>query len=96
MFVTSGVILTAVGLYEPLMKFGGAGASVPITGFGYSLCKGVMEGVDKKGFIGAFTGVTEATAGGIAASIIFGYIMSIIFTPKTTSYGKLIFLSFFS
>ncbi|SHH63968.1 stage V sporulation protein AE [Sporanaerobacter acetigenes] len=82
-YVTSGVILTAVGIYEPLINFAGAGASVPLTGFGYALCKGVFKGVDKSGLIGAFTGGLEATAGGIAAAIIFGYIMAVVSNPKT-------------
>jgi stage V sporulation protein AE len=82
-YVTSGVILTAVGIYEPIMKFAGAGASVPLTGFGYALCKGVFKGVDKNGLIGAFTGGLQATAGGIAAAIIFGYIMAVVSKPKT-------------
>ena len=82
-YVTSGVILTALGIYEPLIKFAGAGASVPLTGFGYALCKGVFKGVDKNGFIGVFTGGLEAASGGIAAAIIFGYIMSVVSNPKT-------------
>ncbi|GFN35932.1 stage V sporulation protein AE [Tepidimicrobium xylanilyticum] len=82
-FLVAGVVLGAIGLYEPLVKFGEAGATVPISGFGYSLSKGAIEGVKSKGIIGAFTGGLEATAGGIAASIIFGYIMAIVFNPKT-------------
>jgi len=82
-FVTSGVILTAIGIYEPLVKFGGAGATVPLTGFGYSLAKGVMKAVDSNGILGAFTGGIEATAGGVAAATFFGYIMAVIFDPKT-------------
>lgn len=82
-FVTSGVLLTAIGIYEPLIDFAQAGASVPLTGFGYALCNGAFEGVKKSGLIGAFTGGLEATAGGIAGAIIFGYIMSIVSNPKT-------------
>ncbi|OPJ56727.1 stage V sporulation protein AE [Alkalithermobacter paradoxus] len=82
-FVTSGVILTALGLYEPIIKLGGAGASVPLPGFGYALAKGVIKEVSEKGFLGAFTGGTVATAGGIAAAVFFGYVMAVIFTPKT-------------
>ena len=82
-FVTSGVILTAIGIYEPLIKYAEAGASVPLPGFGYALCKGAIEGVKKNGLIGAFTGGLEATAGGIAGAIIFGYIMSVVSNPKT-------------
>lgn len=82
-YVTSGVVLTALGVYEPLIKFAEAGASVPLTGFGYALCKGALKGVDKNGLIGAFTGGLQATAGGIAAAIIFGYIMAVVSNPKT-------------
>ncbi len=80
-FVTAGVFLTALGLYEPLVKFGGAGATVPLTGFGYSLCNGVVEAVKEKGVLGAFTGGVIATAGGITAAIVFGYLASLIFKP---------------
>lgn len=84
-FVTAGVILTGLGLYEPLVKLGKAGATVPLPGFGYSLAKGVARGVKEKGLLGIFTGGITGTAGGIAAAIVFGYIISIIFTPKTKS-----------
>ena len=82
-FVTAGVFLTGLGLYEPLVKIGGAGATVPLPGFGYALAKGAIKGVQQDGLIGAFTGGTVATAGGITAAILFGYIMAVIFTPKT-------------
>lgn len=82
-FVTSGVLLTAVGIYEPLVKIGGAGATIPLPGFGYSLAKGAFKGVNKNGLIGAFFGGVEATSGGITAAIVFGYLMAIIFNPKT-------------
>ena len=82
-FLVSGVVLGAIGLYEPLVKFGEAGATVPISGFGYSLSKGAIEGAKSKGIVGAFTGGLEATSGGIAAAIIFGYIMAIVSNPKT-------------
>jgi len=82
-FLTAGVILGGIGLYEPLVKFAGAGATVPIVGFGYALAQGAIEGAKTNGVIGAFTGGITATAGGIAAAIIFGYIMSLIFKPKT-------------
>ena len=82
-FVTLGVILTALGMYEPIVQFGGAGATVPLTGFGYALGKGVIEGVQQEGILGAFKGGTMATAGGIAGAAFFGYIMSVLFTPKT-------------
>lgn len=82
-FLTMGVILGGIGLYEPLVKYGGAGATVPIIGFGNSLAKGAIEGAKTKGLIGAFTGGLEATAGGVAAAILFGYTMALIFNPKT-------------
>ncbi|WP_042276855.1 stage V sporulation protein AE [[Clostridium] dakarense] len=81
-YVTSGVILTFLGIYEPIVNFGGSGATVPIIGFGYSLAKGVMKAIESDGFLGIFTGGTIATAGGIAAAIFFGYVMAVVFTPK--------------
>ena len=83
LFVTVGVALTALGLYEPLVELAGAGATVPLTGFGYALGKGAMEGAMEKGILGAFTGGITATAGGVAAAILFGYLNAVIFTPKT-------------
>lgn len=83
LFVTTGVLLTAIGIYEPIVNFAGAGATVPLPGFGYALGKGVIEVVQKDGIIGAFTGGITATAGGVAAAIFFGYIMALIFDPKT-------------
>lgn len=84
-FVTAGVVLTAIGIYEPIVKFGGAGATVPLPGFGYSLAKGSLKAVKESGLIGVFTGGVTATAGGVAGAIVFGYIMAIIFDPKTKS-----------
>jgi stage V sporulation protein AE len=84
-FVTSGVILGGLGVYKPIAEYGGAGASVPLPGFGYSLAKGAINDVDQYGLIGAFTGGIKATAAGIAAAIFFGYIMALIFNPKTKS-----------
>lgn len=81
-FVTTGVILTGLNIYPKIAEFGGAGATVPLTGFGYSLGKGVMKSVKETGFIGAFTGGIEATAGGIAAAIFFAYIIGLLFKPK--------------
>ena len=81
-FVVAGVILGMLGLYEPIVDYAGAGATVPIIGFGNTLAKGVMKGINEKGFIGIFTGGTSAAAGGIAASIFFGFVMAIIFKPK--------------
>ena len=82
-FLTSGVILTALGLYEPIVKLGGAGATVPLPGFGYSLAKGAIKGAQENGVLGAFTGGVAAAAGGVAAATFFGYLMAIIFSPKT-------------
>ncbi|WP_024620855.1 SpoVA/SpoVAEb family sporulation membrane protein [Metaclostridioides mangenotii] len=81
-YVTSGVVLAFLGIYEPLVKFGEAGATVPIIGFGYSLAEGVKKAIDTDGFIGIFTGGTIATAGGIAAAIFFGYTMAVLFKSK--------------
>ena len=81
-FVVSGVILTAIGLYEPLVNFAGAGATVPLSGFGYSLAKGVVKEVQEIGVLGIFTGGIKATAAGIAAAILFGYIASIVSKPQ--------------
>ena len=81
-FVTGGAILGALGLYQPLVDFAGAGASVPISGFGNVLAKGAIEAVTETGLIGAFAGGVEAGAVGIAAAVIFGYLVSIAFKPK--------------
>ncbi|MDR3599298.1 MAG: stage V sporulation protein AE [Desulfosporosinus sp.] len=81
-FVTGGAILGALGWYEPLVKIGGAGATIPLSGFGYSLAKGAMEAVGKQGILGALSGGVEATAVGIAAAVFFGYLMSVAFSPK--------------
>lgn len=84
-YVVCGVILGAVGIYEPLVKFAGAGATVPLTGFGYAISKGVREAVQEGGFLGIFTGGLKATAGGITAAIIAGLIASIFFKAKDKS-----------
>lgn len=81
-FVTMGVVLTAIGMYEPIVKFAEAGATVPITGFGYSLAKGVESAVDKYGLLGIFIGGITATSGGITAAIFFGYLFSLVSNPK--------------
>ena len=78
LFLTLGVALTAVGLYEPLVNFAGAGATVPITGFGYTMAKGTIEAVKEKGLLGVLTGGFAASAAGIAAAIFFGYIAAIV------------------
>ncbi|MBU3145004.1 stage V sporulation protein AE [Clostridium sp. CF012] len=82
-FVTGGVILGALNIYDVVIKYGKAGGSIPLPGFGYSLAKSVMKEVDEVGLIGAFTGGIKGTAGGITAAIFFGYIMALVFNPKT-------------
>ncbi len=72
-YVVAGVVLGAVGLYEPLIQFAGAGATTPLTGFGYLISKGVREAVDEMGLLGALTGGFRATSGGITAALVFGY-----------------------
>lgn len=81
-FVVSGVVLTAVGVYKPLVEWAGAGAMVPLTGFGYALANGVQEAVAKEGWIGAFTGGLTATAGGISAAILFGFGAALFSRPN--------------
>lgn len=81
-YVCIGAVLTAFGIYQPIVEYAGAGATVPISGFGYSLAKGVMEAVKKDGFIGIFTGGIAATSAGIAAAMTFGLIFSILGKPK--------------
>ena len=81
LFVVSGVVLTALGVYKPLVDFAGAGATVPLTGFGYSLAMGAIEGVNKYGIWGAFIGGIHRTAAGIAAAMLFGLLNALIFKP---------------
>ena len=81
-YVVLGVILGAVGLYGPLVEWAGAGATVPLTGFGNTLAKGVKKAVAESGFLGAFTGGFTASAGGIAAAVFFGYLVAVIFKPR--------------
>ena len=81
-YVTTGTILGAIGLYKPLIDFAGAGATVPLTGFGYMLAHGAIEAVKNEGILGAFTGGVRAGAGGIAAAVFFGYLAAILFKPK--------------
>ena len=81
-YVVCGVLLTAINIYQPLVDFAGAGATVPLTGFGYCLANGVKEAVDEQGFLGIFTGGLKATAGGITAAIVSGLIVSLIFKAK--------------
>ena len=84
-YVTAGVILGALGLYKPLIDFAGAGATVPLTGFGYTLAHGAMEAVKSEGLLGAFTGGVTSAAGGIAAAVFFGYFAALIFKTKMKS-----------
>ena len=84
-YVVIGVVLGAIGVYKPLVEFAGAGATVPLTGFGYNLSKGVREAVDSDGFLGIFTGGLKAAAGGIAAAVVSGLIVSLIFKAKDKS-----------
>lgn len=80
-YVVSGVILGALGVYKPLVDWGGAGATVPLTGFGYALTEGVKKAVAEQGLLGAFTGGLTASAGGVAAAIIAAVLMAILFRP---------------
>lgn len=81
-YVVAGVLLQAIGIYQAVVDWGGAGATVPLTGFGYSLAKGTAKAVEEQGLLGALTGGLTATAGGIAAAVIFGVLMAILFKPK--------------
>lgn len=81
-YVVVGVVLGGIGIYQPLVEFAGAGATVPLTGFGYLIAKGVREAVDKEGLLGALTGGLRASAGGIAAALVFGYLACLISKGK--------------
>ena len=80
-YVVAGVILSAAGLYQPIADWGGAGATVPLTGFGHVLAKGVRKAVSEQGFLGVFTGGLTAAAGGITAAIVFAVLMALLFKP---------------
>ena len=82
-YVTAGVFLTLFGLYQPLVDFAGCGATVPLTGFGYTLAKGAAKGVEEFGFWGIFSGGTAGSAAGIAAAVVFGFLAALIFKPKS-------------
>jgi len=82
-YVVTGIILTAIGVYEPVVEYAGAGATVPLLGFGYSMAKGVEKAVAADGLLGAFTGGLSSTAGGIAAAVFFSLIAAFVFKPKT-------------
>lgn len=81
-YVVAGVVLGGLGLYKPLVDFAGAGATTPLTGFGFAISKGIREAVDQQGLLGALTGALKATAGGIAAALVFGYLACLIFHGK--------------
>ena len=85
LFVTLGVALTAIGWYDPLIEFAGAGASVPLTGFGYALAKGVEQGVAEQGWLGIFTGGITGTAGGIAFAVTAAFLCGLLFRSKDKS-----------
>ncbi len=82
LFVVLGAILSAVGWYQPLIEMGGAGATIPLPGFGHSLVQGTLSAVRENGFLGIFSGAIKATAAGITAAMVFGLIMAIVFRPK--------------
>lgn len=84
-YVTAGVILGALGLYKPIIDFAGAGATVPLTGFGYTLAHGAIEAVKSEGILGAFTGGVASASGGIAAAVFFGYLFALLFKPRMKS-----------
>ena len=84
-YVVAGVLLSAVGVYEKLVAFAGAGATVPLTGFGHTLAQGVKEAVKTHGFLGIFTGGISHAAGGITAAIVFGFLAALLFQPKDKS-----------
>ena len=83
LFVVAGVALGGLGIYEPLVDFAGAGASVPLLGFGNALAKGAIEGAKELGILGAFSGGLSATAAGISAAVLFGWLAALLFRPKT-------------
>lgn len=82
LYITAGVILSAAGLYGPILRFGAAGATVPLTGFGHLLAQGAISAVQEKGLLGAFTGGMQAAAGGVAAAVFFGFLTAVCFKPR--------------
>ena len=80
-YVVIGVLLGAIGIYKPIVEFAGAGATVPLTGFGYNLAKGVKEAIQEDGFLGIFTGGLKACAGGITAAVVFAVLIALLFRP---------------
>lgn len=85
LFLIAGAFLGAIGVYEPIVDFAGAGATIPISGFGYALAKGAIEEVTANGILGAFSGGLQATASGITVAIVFGYLIALISNPKSKS-----------
>lgn len=83
LFVVLGAILSGLGLYQPLVDLGGAGATVPLLGFGHTLVTGTLEDVNKLGFWGIFTGALRASAAGVLAAVVFGFVMAVVFNPKS-------------
>lgn len=81
-YVTAGALLSAFGLYQPLVNIGGTGATIPLTGFGHSLAQGVIMSINSDGFLGIFKGGISATAPGVAAAIVFSYVVAVIFNPQ--------------
>lgn len=88
LYITSGVILSAVGLYGPLVRFASAGATVPLTGFGHALAQGAISAVQETGLLGAFTGGISAASGGLAAAVFFGFLSALCFRAKPKDYKK--------
>jgi stage V sporulation protein AE len=82
-YVTGGAIISALGLYQPLVNLAGAGATIPLSGFGHALAQGSIRAVQDRGLLGALAGGIEANAAGIAAAVIFGYVMAVIFNPRS-------------
>ena len=82
-FVVAGAVLTGLGLYQPIVELAGSGATVPLPGFGYNLAKGTMEAVAKDGLLGLLSGGVKNTAAGVAVAIAFGYLIALIFSPKS-------------
>lgn len=82
LFVVLGGVISGFGWYQPIIDIGGAGATIPLPGFGHSLVQGTMEAVDKDGFLGIFSGAVKSTAAGITAAVVFGFCMAVLFRPK--------------
>jgi stage V sporulation protein AE len=81
-FVVTGAILSGLGVYQPLIDIGGAGATIPLPGFGHSLVSGTIEDINKYGFLGIFSGALRATATGLTAAVVFGFLAAVLFNPK--------------